>query len=129
MTNARILVVDDENDIRELVREILTEEGYTVDTAGTAAELTSIVDAAIEALTRSRSEEGKRLAEFLLDAPVDDEHAVTIPIRFQGKPGALLVRVYMDDIDSPDLHFETDSKPLRNAIDAEMADFSKARAR
>jgi hypothetical protein len=69
------------------------------------------------------------LAEFLLDAPVDEEHAVTIPIRFQGEPGALLVRVYMDDIDSPDLHFETDSKPLRNAIDAEMADFSKARAR
>ena len=38
MTNARILVVDDENDIRELVREILTEEGYSVETAGTAAE-------------------------------------------------------------------------------------------
>jgi DNA-binding NtrC family response regulator len=38
MTNARILVVDDENDIRELVREILSEEGYAVDTAGTAAE-------------------------------------------------------------------------------------------
>ena len=38
MTNARILVVDDENDIRELVREILSEEGYTVETAGNAAE-------------------------------------------------------------------------------------------
>jgi DNA-binding NtrC family response regulator len=38
MTNARILVVDDENDIRELVREILTEEGYAVEAAGNAAE-------------------------------------------------------------------------------------------
>ena len=38
MTNARILVVDDENDIRELVREILSEEGYAVETAGNAAE-------------------------------------------------------------------------------------------
>ena len=38
MTNARILVVDDENDIRELVREILSEEGYIVETAGNAAE-------------------------------------------------------------------------------------------
>jgi two-component system nitrogen regulation response regulator NtrX len=38
MTNARILVVDDESDIRELVREILSEEGYTVETAGNAAE-------------------------------------------------------------------------------------------
>ena len=31
MSNARILVIDDENDIRELVREILTEEGYAVE--------------------------------------------------------------------------------------------------
>jgi len=38
MINARILVVDDENDIRELVREILSEEGYSVETAGDAAE-------------------------------------------------------------------------------------------
>jgi two-component system, NtrC family, nitrogen regulation response regulator NtrX len=38
MSNARILVVDDEADIRELVQEILTEEGYSVDVAGNAAQ-------------------------------------------------------------------------------------------
>ena len=38
MSNARILVVDDEADIRDLVQEILTEEGYTVDVAANAAE-------------------------------------------------------------------------------------------
>jgi two-component system nitrogen regulation response regulator NtrX len=38
MSNARILVIDDENDIRELVREILTEEGYVVETAANAVE-------------------------------------------------------------------------------------------
>jgi two-component system nitrogen regulation response regulator NtrX len=38
MSLARILVVDDEADIRELVREILTEEGYAVEVAATAAE-------------------------------------------------------------------------------------------
>ena len=38
MSNARILVIDDENDIRELVREILTEEGYAVETAANAVE-------------------------------------------------------------------------------------------
>ena len=38
MSNARILVVDDEADIRELVQEILTEEGYDVDVAANAAE-------------------------------------------------------------------------------------------
>ena len=34
---------------------------------GTAAELTAIVEAAIESLTRSRSEEGQRLGEYLLE--------------------------------------------------------------
>ncbi len=38
MSSARILVVDDEADIRELVQEILTEEGYVVDVAANAAE-------------------------------------------------------------------------------------------
>jgi DNA-binding NtrC family response regulator len=38
MSNARILIVDDEADIRDLVQEILREEGYAVEVAGTAAE-------------------------------------------------------------------------------------------
>lgn len=37
------------------------------DAAGTAAELTAIVESAIESLTKSRSEEGKRLAGYLLE--------------------------------------------------------------
>jgi DNA-binding NtrC family response regulator len=38
MRGAHILVVDDEADIRNLIQEILSEEGYEVATAGTAAE-------------------------------------------------------------------------------------------
>lgn len=38
MSAARILVVDDEADIRDLVKEILTEEGYEVQAAANAAE-------------------------------------------------------------------------------------------
>ena len=38
MSTARILVVDDEADIRDLVQEILSEEGYEVDVAANAAE-------------------------------------------------------------------------------------------
>jgi DNA-binding NtrC family response regulator len=38
MSTGRILVVDDEADIRELVQEILTEEGYSVDVAANASE-------------------------------------------------------------------------------------------
>src|SRR5271169_6072815 len=38
MTAARILVVDDEADIRSLLKEILTEEGYEVEVAADATE-------------------------------------------------------------------------------------------
>ena len=38
MSSARILVVDDEADIRSLLEEILSEEGYTVVVAANAAE-------------------------------------------------------------------------------------------
>ncbi len=38
MSGSQILVVDDEADIRGMVQEILTEEGYEVRTAGNAAE-------------------------------------------------------------------------------------------
>ncbi|MEY3464747.1 MAG: hypothetical protein RL603_345 [Pseudomonadota bacterium] len=38
MSAARILVVDDEADIRDLVKDILSEEGYDVDAAANAAE-------------------------------------------------------------------------------------------
>ncbi len=37
MRDARILVVDDESEIRTLLKEILTEEGYRVTTAQDAA--------------------------------------------------------------------------------------------
>ena len=38
MTASRVLVVDDEADIRELLRDILSEEGYEVDAAANAAD-------------------------------------------------------------------------------------------
>ena len=38
MTAPHILVVDDEADIRDLLKEILSEEGYEVDVAADAAE-------------------------------------------------------------------------------------------
>ena len=38
MSSPRILVVDDEADIRGLLKEILSEEGYEVEVAGDAAQ-------------------------------------------------------------------------------------------
>ena len=43
MSTARILVVDDESDIRSLLDEILTEEGYEVAVAGNASEARQIL--------------------------------------------------------------------------------------
>ncbi|MFO7303919.1 MAG: sigma-54 dependent transcriptional regulator [Gammaproteobacteria bacterium] len=42
MSAARILVVDDESEIRDLLKEILADEGYEVDVAASAAEARAI---------------------------------------------------------------------------------------
>ena len=44
MSTAHVLVVDDEADIRALIQEILTDEGYEVTTAANAAEARSAKD-------------------------------------------------------------------------------------
>ncbi len=41
MSTADVLVVDDEADIRELIQEILTDEGYEVTVSASAAEARS----------------------------------------------------------------------------------------
>ncbi len=41
-TNANILVVDDDADTRELLREVLSDEGYRVNTSGSGEEATEI---------------------------------------------------------------------------------------
>jgi DNA-binding NtrC family response regulator len=45
MSQPRVLVVDDEVDVREVVGDLLTEDGYDVDTVGSP-------NAAIDAVTR-----------------------------------------------------------------------------
>ena len=43
MSTTRILVVDDEQSVRELLRDALAEFGWAVDTAGTGAEALQLV--------------------------------------------------------------------------------------
>ncbi len=65
MTASRILVVDDEADIRELVREILTEEGYDVEVAADAA--------------AARASRAARIPELvLLDIWMPDTDGITL---------------------------------------------------
>jgi DNA-binding NtrC family response regulator len=65
MSSARILVVDDEADIRDLLCEILAEEGYEVEPAANAAE-------ARDACTRQRPD------LVLLDIWMPDTDGITL---------------------------------------------------
>jgi DNA-binding NtrC family response regulator len=65
MTAARILVVDDEADIRGLLKEILTEEGYEVEVAADAAQ--------------ARSSRAARIPDLvLLDIWMPDTDGITL---------------------------------------------------
>lgn len=75
MTGARILVVDDEPDIRELVREILEEEGYAVTVAADAG-----------TARRARIEERPDLA--LLDIWMPDVDGITLLEEWQSGDAA-----------------------------------------
>ena len=55
MSAARILVVDDESEIRGLLKEILADEGYEVDVAADASE------ARAERLENANKEVSRRL--------------------------------------------------------------------
>lgn len=44
LSPARLLVVDDESDLRLFLRDLLTEEGYVVDSAATLSEALSLID-------------------------------------------------------------------------------------
>jgi len=82
MRSARILVVDDEADIRELVQEILTEEGYVVEVAGDAAEARAACAAQLPDLV-------------LLDIWMPDTDGITLLREWQQTHGNALPVVMM----------------------------------
>jgi len=77
-----ILVVDDEADIRELVQEILTEEGYQVGVAGNAAEARAACAAQLPDLV-------------LLDIWMPDTDGISLLREWQNTFGASLPVVMM----------------------------------
>jgi two-component system, NtrC family, nitrogen regulation response regulator NtrX len=71
MSAARILVVDDEADIRGLLKEILSEEGYEVDVAGDAGQ--------------ARASRAKQLPDLvLLDIWMPDTDGITLLREWSG---------------------------------------------
>ncbi|HEX2138509.1 MAG TPA: sigma-54 dependent transcriptional regulator [Woeseiaceae bacterium] len=65
MSTAHVLVVDDEDDIRALIQEILTDENYRVTVAGNAAEA-------------RRAREGDKIDLILLDIWMPDTDGITL---------------------------------------------------
>ena len=59
MSNAHVLVVDDEADIRALIKDILTDEGYVV---------TGAADAGEARAARAAQSRGISLGEFIREA-------------------------------------------------------------
>ena len=71
MSAAHILVVDDEADIRGLLKEILSEEGYDVDVAGDAGQ--------------ARASRARQLPDLvLLDIWMPDTDGITLLREWQG---------------------------------------------
>ncbi|HKJ94977.1 MAG TPA: response regulator, partial [Gammaproteobacteria bacterium] len=82
MTASRVLVVDDEPDITHLVEEILEDEGYDVETAGSAK--------------AARAALGRRTPDLiLLDIWMPEEDGITLLKEWAGQPGGVPFPVVM----------------------------------
>ena len=65
------------------------------------------------------------LVAFTQSTAIDDERVSTLSVRFGGEVISLDYRVFMDDVDAPDLYFFTASEELCKAIGAELSDFAE----
>lgn len=68
------------------------------------------------------------LADFLLDTPVGEEYAATIPVRYKGRPLAMYVKASRKRARSCDLSFETESEALGDALKAEVTRYASPSA-
>ena len=66
-----------------------------------------------------------KLARFISATQVEQERATRITVHIDGRAEAIEVRVFMDDIDAPDLAFRTASPELAEAIDRQMEAFAE----
>ena len=57
-------------------------------------------------------------------ATIDNEVEKTVTVQFEGASIVLKYRVFIDDVDAPDLYFFTDSQPLAEAIDEQFSRFA-----
>ena len=67
----------------------------------------------------------EKLASFAARTPLERERSLMVKVRFSRHTVPLEFRVFMDDVEAPDLYFFTPSADLSEAIDAELAKFAE----
>lgn len=60
--------------------------------------------------------EVNKLAEFAASVPVEEEKSIIIEISDSGRNSKMEFRVFMDDIDAPDIYMFFDSRQLSEAV-------------
>jgi hypothetical protein len=66
----------------------------------------------------------RELVDFTLTTPVEEEKVRVLEVSFDGSRARLEYRVFMDDIDAPDLYFLTPSSELAASIDAQVMEYA-----
>ncbi len=78
-----------------------------------------LVDSGMDASTITE------LTKFVDDTPVETEREKPLTVGYRGKNAKLIIHVFMDDLDAPDLYFYSADENLTSAIQAEMIEFAK----
>ncbi len=73
-------------------------------------ELLEQVASLVEGLS---SDERKRIEDHMLEMEVDDEDVFDLMVRFQGEKTGIRIRIFMDDVDHPDVCFYTSNRLAR----------------
>jgi len=67
--------------------------------------------------------EKQQVLDLLASLQVDDEKGLSFAIRYAGKDTTLKVRIFLDDVDAPDVYLFA-CQPLSIIIQAEMEKFA-----
>jgi len=68
-----------------------------------------------------------KLVDFTESLDVDEEKRIEFKVHFENQSLGMIYRVYMDDIDAPDLYLFAETDELASAIQSEMIEFAESR--
>ncbi|MCH1921641.1 hypothetical protein L9G15_19720 [Shewanella sp. A3A] len=69
----------------------------------------------------------KKLEEFSVSVPIDMEKSVVVEISISGRKTTMEFRVFMDDVNSPDLYMFFDSEGTSKSVERFMLNWAEAK--